>query len=95
MKSDICLCKATREDHEKANVALAEALKGKVIAAMPIACATFRLDRKATWHAERGNPPKHYITRITGCRVCGLGGVMWQKDAHEKMQHVGCPGPKS
>ncbi len=109
MKTDICLnCKATRGDHVELAARLAEAMKAKgtdpaeaYLTINVSACDTFTLDRKATWHAERGNPPKRYCQLMTGCTTCGARGAVTYHKAHfliggrtvERLMHTGCPGP--
>lgn len=110
MKSDICLCAETREAHEIAAAALTAAMKGQKVPTLPVTCAQFRLDRKATWHAELGKKFKRTVSLITGCPVCGAqsnrvdeagnitssgcASITWVKDHSGKLVHQGCPGPK-
>ncbi len=95
MKTDICRCQGTREEHEKT----LEAMK-LTVAPVPgynipfiLTCLKFQLDRKATWAAERGQPRPRMATLLTGCRTCGASSVTYHKDAKGRLWHTGCPGP--
>lgn len=104
MNSDICLCTATRADHADLGARLADALKNKgkdaiggdaLVAFNVSACDRFQIDRKATWHAERGHAPRRTCLLLTGCTVCGApGAVTYHKDARGILRHTSCPGAK-
>lgn len=90
MTTDICFCGHLREAHLQGDTALAAALKGEIV------CAAFRLDRKATWHAERGQKAKRIVTVLKGCRACGnSSNVTYHKDAQGYLRHTACLGPQA
>ena len=94
MKTDICLCSATRIDHELNAAALAATAKDGRPRVVNTACGKFRLDRRATQKWDQANPYQHTCLVMTGCRTCGQSGVTFVKDKTTKQyQHMGCPGP--
>ncbi len=85
METDICECKRRRDQHGK----LADSKPGVSF------CVAFRLDRKATWNAERGEKRPRMCLLLTGCRICGAPGeVTYRKTEKGELFHDGCPGPR-
>lgn len=84
METDLCTCGIIRAAH--LIVPTAEA----------VACLNFVIDRKATWHAERGQPKPRgrRVLAISICGVCKSPRGPFER-VGKNMVHVGCPGPKT
>ncbi len=95
MMTDICRCGTARGAHPDVTKLLKPVAEGAAPAQVAFeGCLDFRLDRKATWAAERGIKRRRMCTLLTGCVVCGdRRAVTYHKDAQGNLRHTGCPGP--
>lgn len=93
METDICRCGVARAAHVDVKTLLKPSGEpGQVSFA---GCLDFRLDRDATWKAERGTKRRRMCTLLTGCTVCGQTSVTYHKDDRGHLRHTACPGPKA
>lgn len=87
MEKDLCECGRQSREHDEKTPILRE---GETV------CLRFRLDRKATWHAQKGQPRARgrRILAMSVCSACkSTQGPFEYVDGH--MRHRGCPGPRA
>lgn len=97
MNTDICRCGNARVLHPEPAKGL-KAFTALMLLDKVNVCiyGRFELDRKATWKAERGNAPKHFVTLLTGCTICKTTSATYHKGPQGQYLHTGCPGaPKA
>lgn len=100
METDICECGDSRGAHVTRLTLLGSllkpGLKGETTGLLELdGCLAFRLDRKATWSAERGRKTRRTCLLLTGCVTCGATSATYRKGIDGRYLHQGCPGPKA
>lgn len=97
METDLCTCGYDRKAHKQLMADLAAAARpGASPASIEVdGCMDFKLDRRATWLADReGKRTDHRRMGVLthGCRVCGMATVTYAKRPNGTLYHLGCKG---